>query len=389
MTERGHWQRLRPLVAALAIRGIEVNVFTHDRFGAQVEAAGGRFVDLFARYPLEQADDSSSPFPCRFVSFAGHYASEVLRDVAELQPSLVVYDTFAVIGRVVGRALGVPYVNVCAGHNMDPSRFLPRLEVDPRVDLSESCHRAVDILRDSYGLVDASPFSYVSGLSPYLNIYCEPSAFLTEQERRIFEPIAFFGSLPPPEEMQEKQWAPRYFDSDGFNVYVSFGTVVWRYFAAEALATLTSLADHFAAIDGLRAVISLGRSDQDPATLTRSNVEVRDYVDQWAILQEADAFVTHNGLNSTHEAIFNLVPMVSNPFFSDQPSLAQKCRQLGLAVPLRGSDGPAGAGDVERAFVELSTHQGRMRANLEQARAWELDVIAGREEVVDRLLELV
>ena len=45
-------------------------------------------------------------------------------------------------------------------------------------------------------------------------------------------------------------------------------------------------------------------------------------------------FVTHHGLNSTHEAIYHRTPMLSYPFFGDQPYLANRCRDLGLSVPL-------------------------------------------------------
>jgi len=70
------------------------------------------------------------------------------------------------------------------------------------VKLSSKCLHAVKELRESYSMADASPFSYVSSISPHLNIYCEPPEFLEEWERKAFEPIAFYGSIPFPDEMQ-------------------------------------------------------------------------------------------------------------------------------------------------------------------------------------------
>ncbi len=392
MTEAGHFQRLRPLISGMAERGFDVHVFTDRRFAAGVERAGGRFVDLFGTHTLEAADDESSPFPSRFVSFAGTYAEEIAREVETLGVSLIVYDTFAVVGHVVGRLLGIPYVNLCAGHNMNPERFLADLQVDPRVSISPRCHRAVDELRDRYGLADASPFSYISGVSPFLNLYCEPPAFLSEDERAAFEPIAFFGSLPPLAEIAERHrngGRPLFEPRAELKAYVSFGTVVWRYWAAEALAALSAIADAFAAMPKARAVVGLGgaRVAADRlAGLARANVAVVDYVDQWRVLGEADVFVTHQGLNSTHEAIFSGVPMISYPFFFDQPGLAKRCRRLGLSIPLasapRARVTPA---DVRRALDEVTARRTALRERLDDAREWELEVIAARGSVLDRI----
>jgi hypothetical protein len=52
------------------------------------------------------------------------------------------------------------------------------------------------------------------------------------------------------------------------------------------------------------------------------------------VLGEASLFLTHHGLNSTHEAIFQRVPMLSYPFFGDQPGARARTQELGLAVPL-------------------------------------------------------
>jgi MGT family glycosyltransferase len=395
MTEVGHFQRLRPLIAGMVERGFDAYVFTDRRFAVEVERAGAAFVDLFAVHSLESADDESVPFPSRFVSFAGRYGEEVAREVEGLGVSLIVYDTFAVLGPVVGRLVGVPYVNVCAGHNMNPARFRADLEVDPRVSISTRCREAVAALRSRYGMDDASPFSYVSAISPFLNVYCEPPAFLLEAERRAFEPIAFFGSLPPLAEIaaRRRDGGRSWFEPGAeLRAYVSFGTVIWRYWAAEALAALAAIVDAFAALPQVRAVVGLGGAPiaaGHAQALARPNVTVVDYVDQWRVLREADVFITHQGLNSTHEAIFSGVPMISYPFFSDQPGLSERCRGLGLAIPLTAEPrGPVTPEDVRAALGELAGRRALVRERLREACAWELEVIAGRASVLDRICAL-
>jgi MGT family glycosyltransferase len=392
-----HFQPLQPLIAAAARHGITPHVFTDRRYAAPVRAAGGTFVDLFARYPLEDADTESLPYPCRFVSFAALYADEVVRDLEEIRPALVVHDAHAVIGRVAAALLGVPYVTSHAAHNQSSARLAELLRTVAEIRISERCSSAAATLRDRYGIRDASPFSWATEISPFLNLCLEPPAFLTDQERRVLEPVAFHGCLPSREDVEARRSAagPAYFEGAGakLNVYVSFGTPAWRYWSAEALAAIGVLAEVFAAMPDVRAVISLGGAEIPAASvsaLTKPNVSVERYVDQWRVLDEADVFVTHNGLNSTHEAIFSGVPMVSYPFTWDQPALADRCRELGFAVPLTGSlRGAVTEDEVRAAITAVSERRGSLRARLAEAREWELEVIDGRESVLRRVTELM
>ena len=144
--------------AGLAARGLTVHVFTGQRMRAAVENAGGQFVDLFEKHSLDSADAESVPLPSRLVTYAGRFADHVARRVAALSPSIVVHDTFAVVGWVVADMLGIPRVNVCAGHNVVPARIIEELRTDPRVKISPRCADAVHLLRTKYGVPNASPF---------------------------------------------------------------------------------------------------------------------------------------------------------------------------------------------------------------------------------------
>jgi len=392
MPEDGHFKLLRPLISDFAQSGFAVHVFTHRRYGPEVERAGGIPVDLFAKYPLERADSESVPVPCRYVSFAGTFAEQVVEALKRLRPVLVVYETFAVIGRLAARLLGVPYVNVSPCHNLDPARYLPMLRVDPRVAISERCHRAVETLRERYALGDASPFSYITGLSPYLNICCEPPAFLTEEERKVFEPVSFYGTLPSPADSGERSTRSDD-DPERVRIYVCFGTVAPKYYAGAALGVFQAVSECLESMPQARALISLGGIAFEAEALrrlARPNVTVVDYADQWRALGEADLFVTHHGINSTHEAIYQRVPMLSYPFFADQPALAERCREFGLAIPLAGSlRGAVSAQQVRAGLGQVAANRESLSASLERARGWELEAIAGRPAVLQRILSLV
>jgi UDP:flavonoid glycosyltransferase YjiC (YdhE family) len=405
MGGQGHVQRLRPLVAALVERQVDVWVFTEGRFEGDIRHEGASFIDLFDGRPIDSVDDESRPLPCRYVTFAGCFGDEIARQVAELRPSLIISDTFALVGRVVAEELGIPHINVCSGHNVDPDRFVAQLEADPRVHVAPGLEKAIEILRQRYGLEDASPFSYVRGLSPVLNIYCEPEQYLTAQERQVFEPVAFFGSLPSMAEIaeRERQSVPAWFGDEAADVklYISFGTIVWwssgvdpRWSSgADALGGVQALAKALARRPDIHALISLGGKELEPATLDalRSpNVTVASYVDQWQVLKQADLFVTHHGLNSTHESIFNRVPMLSYPFIWDQPALAARCQATGTALPLApGLRAPLDDALINAALDEYASQRAALEAAVAQARDWETDTIAQRPAVVQRVLDLL
>jgi UDP:flavonoid glycosyltransferase YjiC (YdhE family) len=392
MPDRSHFQRLRPLVSALVAEGVPVSVFTDRRFQADVELAGGTFVDLFTKYPLDTADSESMPMPSRLVTYAGHYADRIAADLRQANAALVVHDTFAVAGWVAADLAGVPRVNVCSGHNVDPARYLRLLETDPRVKLSRGCLAAVDRLRNELGVSDASPFSYVAGLSRDLNIYAEPPEFLDVRDRPAFEPLVFFGSIV--DETRDGTDEPLFPSARGrtAKIYVSFGTVVWRYFTAQALGALRAIAEWFATVPGTDVLISLGGanvSEDDMAALTRPNVRVEPMVDQWRVLAECDVFITHQGLNSTHEAIFHRVPMISYPFFWDQPELAARCQRFGITLPIGDSPkADVSASEVGDVWKRFERERHAMRAALEVARGWELAVMAQRPKVIDRVRSL-
>jgi UDP:flavonoid glycosyltransferase YjiC (YdhE family) len=379
-----HVTRLLPLVGALARRGLTIHVMTRASARGAVQAAGGVFFDLFGRFPDEAADAQSIPFPCRLVTFAAVYAEALTDAVAALRPRLIVYDSFMVVAPLVAGRLGVPHGGLRATHGVPPPRAMAVARAQPHGAIAPACAAAVERLRHEHGMPDASPFSYLDGVSRYLNLYPEPEPFLDDGSRRSFEPIAFFGCL---DSSTSAATAPR--DADRLRVYLAFGTVIWRYYEAAAFDAIAAIAG---ALAGGRTdlVVALGRHQPDAGrarSLAWPHVRVEPYADQAHELARADLFVTHHGLNSTHEAIFARVPMLSCPFFGDQPALARRCQELGLAAGLTDAPGaPLEASMIQRAVAAVQENRAVFDARLHDARRSELETIDGREAVVDRIL---
>ena len=259
------------------------------------------------------------------------------------------------------------------------------------MNIADECHQAVATLRD-WGMPNASPFSFVTLHSDELNVYAEPPGFLNNVERAMLEPVAFAGSVNlvgdrlPAEAFTFRSASPQL-----TRLYVSFGTLMLRYWADEAVGIVRAVAAATEADKRLTTLVSFGGAGLagKVGDLASSRFRVAEYVDQWEVLAETDVFLTHHGLKSTHEAIFHGVPMIGCPFHGDQPGLSARCAEMGMSVPLVNDwNYERSADDVRGALADIEHRAAEMAKRLAEARQWELEAIAARPTIVRRMLDL-
>ena len=384
-----HLRMLLPLVEELVLDGHEVHVFTEAALREEVERSGARFHDLYEEGAVATVDATSVPIPCRYVAHAGVHGEAITERVRALQPDVVVYELFAVIGVVVAHALGLPAVNVLTAHAPVPERVLADIRSTRRIEISPECEVAVARLRDVHGLVDAHPLMYNDRLSPTLNLYPEPVELLPAGDRAAFEPLDYLGCLTP--RLRDDVGMSPFASDARRRVLIAFGAISWSYFAVEAAAALRTMTKLCAEAGDDVVVDMAGASRVDGLEEELLGLGARPlpHGDQWAALADADVFVTHHGLNSTHEAIYHRTPMLSYPFFGDQPAAAARCAELGLAVPLVDEwRAPVTEDRAARAFAEADARRDEIAAALDEARSWELRTIADRPRIVDRVVAL-
>ncbi|MFM9610524.1 macrolide family glycosyltransferase [Streptomyces sp. V2] len=110
----------------------------------------------------------------------------------------------------------------------------------------------------------------------------------------------------------------------------------------------------FGDLPGWHVVLQIGKYT-DPADLGTipANVEVHSWVPQRAILDRADAFVTHAGMGGCGEGLLAGVPMIAVPQATDQFMNADRLVELGIARRLDTADATAEA--LRGALLELTT----------------------------------
>ena len=392
MGERNHFSNFLPVIAALVQAGAEVHVWTEPAFRAALAEVGAGVTDIFAAGDLAAADAETRPVPARFVSFAAAHADRLLAEVQGWGADLVLCESFAVVGRVVAARLGLPWINVLPGHIADAAACRAAIQRDQPASIGPACRAAVARLRQVDGFGDITPWSYIADPSPWLNIEMEPGEWWTPAEQAALHPVAFFGSAAAAGTIIADG---RGFDPARLRLYVSFGTVIWRYWQDEALAALGEIAAAVRAIPGATAVIGLGGAALSAEVVARLNcaaVRTVGFADQARELAQADLFITHQGTGSTHEAIAAGVPMLSWPFFGDQPAVAARAQALGLALPLAaghsGTTGGLAAANVGAQIALAVAQRPAMVQAIQDARAWDIRARSARPGIAWRVMNL-
>ena len=67
------------------------------------------------------------------------------------------------------------------------------------------------------------------------------------------------------------------------------------------------------------------------------NFSIYKYVPQLELLKQVDLFITHGGMNSSSEALYNNVPLIVVPQMAEQPIVAKRIEELKAGINLMGN----------------------------------------------------
>lgn len=143
--------------------------------------------------------------------------------------------------------------------------------------------------------------------------------------------------------------------SDRKILYVAFGT------AYTDRPHLYAAATDAVAGEGWHVILSTGGAVELPDL--PGSVEVHERVPQLAVLARADAFVTHAGMGSATEALWQGVPMVAIPAAVDQFTNANMLQAIGAGVHLPEPDATP---DTIRAALGQLQPIGHLQTELRQ-----------------------
>ena len=349
----GHTNPTLEVVRELLRQGHEVRYYSYECMREKIESTGAEYISC-DEYDFEQ---KLTPADGKRIAEDMSFAIEILVNstlamdealliqIKQWKPDCIVSDSMALWGKLIAKKLNIPFVSstttfafnkasakVMQGSLKDlfkviiqigkSQKHIKRLQKN-----GYDIKNVIDIIQNDN---DTNTIVYTSPeFQPYSNTFSDKYVFVGPSIRAT---------------------------NDGFNktreklIYISMGTVN---------NDMTNFYKN--CIDALKdtdyqVVLSVGnqvdiRQLEEYVTKSESKAQfhVLPYVDQIAVLEKADAFLTHCGMNSVSEALYFKVPLIMYPQTNEQKGVAFRVNEL-IAGRFLGSDSIA---DIQMAFNEL------------------------------------
>lgn len=331
----GHINPTLPLIRELVHRGENITYFSIPAFADRIEATGAEYRAYSASQSFEQSRTVAHTIHVGGLVAEATYdlLPEVLSSVEQERPDYLLFDMSAPWGNIASRRFDIPAV-----------ASFPHLPFFWRTILSDRrvFRKMIGSIRPGYGywrrlqqqtkkivkdyhlrkLQDVNVLSS----SAESNIVFSSRYFQPYQEH-FDESYLYVGPVIETNRQEE----PITISKDGEKklIYIAVGTVYEAnlQFLRNCLRAFTD--------NRYEVILSVGRAI-DPAIFEPipPNFTVAQYVPQLSILQQADVFITHGGMNSIAESVTYGVPMIVVPNTLEQSINAARVEQLGAGLYL-------------------------------------------------------
>ncbi len=328
----GHTNPTLGVVKELTRRGHEVLYYSYEPFREKIQTAGAEFIpcdsfDAELRLTKEEAVQLGSDLALStrvLVDTTLALDEMVCTEMQKLRPDCIVADSMAVWGKAVAWKLGIPFVSSTTTFafnqhsakilKQSPGQLVSMLFSMPKIN------RQINRLRQAgypvKSILDILSNDDRTDTIVYTSPQFQPCA------ETFSEKYAFVGpSIRPAGEQVEKIREKL--------VYISMGTVnndmlpLYR-------SCIGALKD-----TAYQVILSVGcQVDPEAFGALPENITVYPSVDQIAVLQQADVFLSHCGMNSASESLYYSVPLVMLPKTSEQGGVAARIAQLGAGLLL-------------------------------------------------------
>lgn len=354
----GHTNPTLGVVRELVSRGHQVWYYSYNMMREKIESAGATFVSC-DDYDMEQklnAKDATRigkdiAFSIKIlVDTTLALDDKVCKEMEELKPDCIVADSMALWGMAIARKLHIPFVSSTTtfAFNQHSAKVMKH----GLSDLFQMLLAIPKTGRQIRRLQDKGyPIKNVLDIigndeNTHTIVYTSPE--FQPSSETFSEKYAFVGPSirPATAEIEKKR---------NKLIYISMGTVNNDMMPLYKQC-VSALADtEYQVIMSVGGLVSIKEFGTLP-----SNISVFSHVDQIAVLQQADVFVSHCGMNSVSESLYFGVPLIMLPQTAEQAGVAERVYQLGAGIKLNKSDASAILDAINKIFAEDTYRQNAM-----------------------------
>ena len=333
----GHTNPTLGVVKELVSRGHEVWYYSYNIMREKIKSAGATFISCDDYDREQNLSDKDSTRVGKDIAFSTKILvdttlaldDKVCGDMAELKPDCVVADSMALWGKAVALKLGIPFVSSTTtfAFNQHSAKIMKQGLGDllKMLFAMPKTSKQVKRLKDKGYPVNNILDIIGNDDNTHTIVYTSPE--FQPCSETFSEKYAFVGpSIRPASEKVEKR-------KDKL-IYISMGTVnndMMPFYKASISALANTDYQVIMSVGNLVSIEDFGELPE--------NISVFSHVDQIAVLEKADVFVSHCGMNSVSESLYFEVPLVMLPQTSEQKGVAERVSQLGAGVKLNKSDG--------------------------------------------------
>ncbi|MFE0556856.1 macrolide family glycosyltransferase [Paenibacillus sp. NPDC058910] len=333
----GHINPTIGVVQELISRGEEVVYFCIEAFRERMEKTGAtvrtfddqKFIKAFISggrdYLLERVNG--------LLLTADIVIPSVLEQINGEHFDYIIHDSMFGCGRLLAQILKLPAINSCTTFAQTKESFDKMLEqffvnvpADIAKPINDKFQSLTAMVQEKYDVEIDSPYEVICNPAPLTIVYTTRK--FQPEEEAFNQTYKFVGPSISSRLTHEN------FDFTAIQgknpIYISLGTVF-----NHAIDFYKLCFEAFGNTDHT-IVMSIGDKVQvfDLADIPK-NFIVKHYVPQTDVLQHAKLFITHGGMNSTHEGLYYGVPLIVIPQSADQPIIARQVANIGAGITLQ------------------------------------------------------
>lgn len=329
----GHTNPTLPVIRELIQLGHEVYYYSFNTFKKEIEATGATFISCDAVDLGMTENEENSERVSKDIVFATQLIVKatlamddwITQEVKRIKPDIIVSDSVAYWGKLLALKLNIPYVSSTTtfAFNQHSSKIMKQSlwnVIKMFFQLSKT-KQLLKPLRDKgykvNTILDIIQNDHKTHTVVYTSKYFQPCA------DTFSDCYTFVGPCLRQSSHKIKKTRDKL-------IYISLGTVNNKNerFYQNCIEALKE--------SDYQVIISVGEKvNKKIFEPVPPFIKICSFVDQLAVLKEADVFLSHCGMNSVSESLYYGVPLVLFPQTSEQKGVANRVKQLGAGLYLK------------------------------------------------------